>query len=198
MPPGSGTGMPRGTGAVAARCRLLGSLAIPTHEVGGTAVVAVARTSRPGVAAGDRGGGPLPAGSGRGFAVWELPARPREVAGLPFGVLLQVELVLRLGLPERPSGRDLRDDPAGPQTGRVHVGDRVVGDPPLLISCVEDRRTVLGADFVHLAVQRRRIMDLEEELKDVAERGLLRVEDDLDGLGVGPGVGLGGVGGVPA
>jgi hypothetical protein len=34
-------------------------------------------------------------------------------------------------------------------------------------------------------------VDLEEELEDVAERGLLRVEDDLGRLRVGAGVGLG-------
>jgi len=50
---------------------------------------------------------------------------------------------------------------------------------------VEDRGAVIGADVVHLPVERRRIVDLEEELEDVAERGLLRVEDDLDRLRVG-------------
>lgn len=41
-------------------------------------------------------------------------------------------------------------------------------------------------------------MDLKEELKDVAERGLLRVDDDLDRLSVSAGVGLSRIGNVPA
>src|SRR5262249_16829578 len=53
-------------------------------------------------------------------------------------------------------------------------------------------------DAVHLAVDRRRIVDLKEELEDVAERGLPRVEDDLDRLRVGAGAGLGRIGNVTA
>src|SRR4051794_35844747 len=37
---------------------------------------------------------------GRGLAVWQLPARPREVAGVAVRVALEVVLVLGLGLPE--------------------------------------------------------------------------------------------------
>src|SRR5262249_8495797 len=76
--------------------------------------------------------------------------------------------------------------------------DRVLGDMLLLVAGVEDRGAVVGADVVHLAVDRRRIVDLKEELKDVAERGLLRVEDDLDRLRVAAGAGLGRIGNVPA
>src|SRR5262252_194478 len=66
-------------------------------------------------------------GSGRGFAMRQLPARSREVACLAVGVLLQVVLILILGLPESAGGLDLGDDLAGPQAGRVDIGDRVLG-----------------------------------------------------------------------
>ena len=47
--------------------------------------------------------------------------------------MLQVILVLRLGLPERPRRLHLGDDLAGPKTGRLDVGDRVLGDPALSV-----------------------------------------------------------------
>ena len=110
-----------------------------------------------------------PPWSGCGLAMRQLPARSREMACLAVGVFLQVILILVVGLPERTGGLDLGDDLAGPQAGRIDIGDRVLGDPLLLITGVEDRGTVLGADAVHLAVDRRRIVDLKEELEDVAE-----------------------------
>jgi hypothetical protein len=120
------------------------------------------------------------------------------MACLVVGVFLQVVLILVLSLPEPAGGLDLGDDLAGPQAGRVGIGDRVLGDLLLLIAGLKDRGAVIGADVVHLAVDRRRIVDLKEELEDVAERGLLRVEDDLDRLRVGPRTGLGRIGNVPA
>src|SRR5690349_7560356 len=75
-------------------------------------------------------------------AVRQLPARPDVVAGVAVGILLQVVLVLRLGLPEGPRGRHLGDHLARPQAGGVDVGDRVLGDPLLLITGVEDGRAV--------------------------------------------------------
>src|SRR5205085_2522030 len=47
-----------------------------------------------------------------------------------------------------------------------------------------DRRPVIAAEVVDLAVERRWVVYLEEELEDVAQRGLLRVEDDLRRFGV--------------
>ena len=90
-------------------------------------------------------------------------------------------------------GLKLGDDLAGPETGCVHVGDRVFGDGLLLIARVEDRGAVAGADVVALPVLRRRIVDLEEEFEDFAEADLLRVEDDLDRLGVRAVIAIGGV-----
>ena len=68
------------------------------------------------------------------FAVRQLPVRPYEVAGVAVRVLLEVVLVLRLGLPEGPRLAHLGDDLARPYSGRVDVGDRVLGD--LLCSSV--------------------------------------------------------------
>src|SRR3954447_26264347 len=119
------------------------------------------------------------AASGRGLALWKLPAGPREVAVVAARIALEVVLVLRLGLPERDGLADLGHDLAGPQARGVDVGNRVLGDPALLIGRVEDPRGVGGADVVALAVLGRRVVDLEEELEDVPVGDLLRVKDDL-------------------
>src|SRR5829696_7767030 len=134
----------------------------------------------------------------RGAAVGQHPARAREVAGVAVRVALQVVLVLRLGLPERTGRGDLGDDLAGPQPGRLDVGDGVLGNPALLLIEVEDRRAVARAEVVALAVGRRRVVDLEEELEQLTVGGHLGVEDDLDRLGVGAVVAVGGVGDVAA
>ena len=111
-------------------------------------------------------------------------ARPREVAGVAVRVALEVVLVLGLGLPEGDGLADLGHDLAGPQARGVDVGDRVLGDPALLVARVEDLGAVAGADVVALAVLGRRVVDLEEELEDVPVGDALGVEDDLDRLGV--------------
>src|SRR3954447_14428420 len=121
---------------------------------------------------------------GRAFAVRQLPVRPREVAVVAVGVALQVVLVLGLGLPEGDGLADRGDDLAGPDARGVDVGDRVLGDPALLVAGVEDLRAVGRADVVALTVLGRRVVYLEEELQDVAVGDPRGIEDDLDGLGV--------------
>src|SRR4051794_35208139 len=106
--------------------------------------------------------------------------------------------MLRLGLPERPGRLDLGDNLAGPQPGGVDVRDRLARDPLLLGVEVIDRRAVARADVVALAIPRRRVVDLEEELEDVAVGDLLGVEDDLDRLGVRAVLAVGRVGDVAA
>src|SRR5829696_7159745 len=158
------------------------------HEVGNATrrtVMAVSPAARP---------DPRRRLAGRGAAVGQHPPRTREVAGVAVRVALQVVLVLRLGLPERTRRSDLGDDLAGPQPGRLDVGDGVLGDPALLLIEVEDRRAVARAEVVPLAVQRRRVVDLEEELEQLPIGGHFGVEGDLDRLGVGPVVPVGGVG----
>src|SRR3954462_1300006 len=112
------------------------------------------------------------------------PPRPREMAGVPARVFLQVVLVLRLRLPERTSGDDLGDNFPGPQSGGVNVGDGVLGNRLLLIRCVKDGRSVTRTDVVALTVLGRRIMHLEKELEQIAVRGLGRIKGDLESLGV--------------
>src|SRR5215475_457703 len=126
-------------------------------------------------------------------AVRQFPARPDEVAGIAVGVLFQVVLVLGLGLPEGPRGLNRGDHLARPQAGGVDVGDCVLGDLPLRVAGVEDGRPVAGPEVVALPVERGGVVDLEEELEQVPVGDLLRIEDDLDGLGVGAMVAVGGV-----
>ena len=125
---------------------------------------------------------PLVGGCGR--APRQNPVRPREVARVALRIPLEVVLMLGLGLPERAGRRDLGHDLPGPDARRLDVGDRVLRDAALLVVDVVDPRAVAHPDVVALTVQRRRVVDLEEELEDVAVRGLLRVEDDLDRLRV--------------
>ena len=56
--------------------------------------------------------------------------------------------MLGLGFPEIARRHDLGDDFAGPQPGLVDVGNRVLGNAPLFLGRVEDRRSIAGADVV--------------------------------------------------
>src|SRR6266567_2025892 len=87
-----------------------------------------------------------------GLAVWQLPARPREVAGVAVRIALEVVLVLGLGLPERDGLADLGHHLPRPQARGLDVGDRVLGDLALLVAGGEDLRAIAGADVVALAV----------------------------------------------
>ena len=94
--------------------------------------------------------------------------------------------MLGLGLPERPAGLTSvttlpGQRPDASTSAIVSSATRFCSS-----SSVEDRRAVARAAVVALAVQGRRIVDLEEELEQVAVGGLLRVEDDLDRFGVVP------------
>ena len=66
------------------------------------------------------------------------------MACLAVGVLLEVVLILGIGLPELPGRFDLGDDLAGPQAGRLDVGDGLLGDLSLLVARVEDRGADVG------------------------------------------------------
>ena len=88
---------------------------------------------------------------------------------------LQIVLVFRLRLPEGAFGHQFRNHLAGPQSRGVDIGDAVFRHAFLLIVRIEDRRTVAGADVVTLTVAYRRIVDLEEELEQIAVAGLLRI-----------------------
>src|ERR1043165_2859901 len=106
---------------------------------------------------------------------------------IPVRKPLQVILVIPLGRPESRAVDDLRRDRARPLLLRALDG--LLRRLALLLVMDEDRRAVLRADVVALAVLRRRVVQAEEEVEDVVVRDLLRIEHDLDRLRV-PGAAL--------
>src|SRR6185437_3918683 len=119
-----------------------------------------------------------------GLAPRQFPARPGKMAGVAVRVTLEIILMLRLGLPEIRNRRQFRHHLAGPQAGGLDVGDGVLGDLKLLQAGVENRRAVAGADVVALPVAGGGVVDLEEELQQVAKADDARIEHDLDRLGM--------------
>src|SRR5688500_17253660 len=86
----------------------------------------------------------------------ELPVRPHEMAGVALRVPLKIVLMLALGLPEFACGNDLGHDLAWPQARRIDIGNRVFGNSPLFVACVENRRSIAGAEVASLPVFRGR------------------------------------------
>ena len=84
------------------------------------------------------------------------------MAGVAVRDALQVILVLRFGFPEGADRRHLGHDLSRPQVRCVHVRDGIFGNALLLGAGVEDRRAIAGAPVVALAVDRRRIVNLED------------------------------------
>ena len=74
------------------------------------------------------------------------------MAGIAVGDAFEIILVLRFGLPEIASRRNLGDRFARPQTGGVNIGDGVQRNTLLFGVGVEDRRAITGPDIVALAV----------------------------------------------
>src|SRR3989475_6769484 len=99
-------------------------------------------------------------------------------------VLGEVLLMIVLGDVEGPGGDDLGDDGVIEDLVLREGSDHVLGDRLLVRRVVEDRRPVLRADVMTLAVERGRIVDREEDLKQLAEGDHLGVERDLHRLGV--------------
>jgi hypothetical protein len=95
--------------------------------------------------------------------------------------VLQVVLVFGPGFPEGAGLADLGHDLAVPQARGVGVGDRVLGDPALLVARVEDLGTVVGTDQFLAEVGP---VDLEEELEDGPVGGPRGIEGDFDRLGM--------------
>src|SRR5262245_52618030 len=90
------------------------------------------------------------------------------MAGVAVGIPLEIILVLWLGLPEIARRLHFGHDLAGPKTGGVHIGYGVFRDALLLVARIEDCRAVTCADIVALAIACRRVMNLEEELQQIA------------------------------
>ena len=85
--------------------------------------------------------------------------------------------MFRFGLPEITRRNHFGDHLAGPQARSIHVGDRVFGNPLLLVAGIENRRAIAAADVVALAIARARVVDLEEELENlsIADAGRIKV-----------------------
>src|ERR1700722_3877479 len=73
------------------------------------------------------------------------------------------------------------------------IRDRVLGDLPLLVRRIEDRRTVTRAQIVALTIAGGRIMNLEEELQQRPVAGLCRIKHNLDRFGMAFVIAIGGV-----
>ena len=104
--------------------------------------------------------------------------------------------MLGLGFPKRGRGLDLRYDLAGPNTGGVHIGNRVERGLTLLVARVVNRRPVAQSTIVPLLIARRRIVNLEEEFEQVAIARQRRVEHDLNCLSMRAVVAVGRIGNV--
>src|SRR5688572_13683693 len=100
----------------------------------------------------------------------------RVAAGIPQEVIL----VLALGFPEVAGGNDFGHGFARPQPGRIDIRDRILGNATLLVGSVENRRPIARPDVVSLAIARARIVNLEEELEDLAIADPGRIKDDLN------------------
>src|SRR4029453_3869354 len=109
----------------------------------------------------------------------------------------QVILVLGLSLPERTSRRNLSLEFTRPEPRRFHVGDGSFGDALLFVARIEDCRAVAKPDVVPLTISRGRIVNLEEELEQPPVTDFCRIENDLDGFGVGSVVVIGSIRHVP-
>jgi hypothetical protein len=107
------------------------------------------------------------------------------MAAVSLGIPQQVILVLGFRFPEVGGRSHFGHRLAWPQARGVDVGDRVFRSVLLLVAGVEDRRAIAGADVVTLAIARARVVDLEEELEDLAIADAGRVKDDLDGVRAG-------------
>src|SRR5262245_31313438 len=70
------------------------------------------------------------------------------------------------------------------QPERVDVSDGVLGESLVDLGRGEDGASVAAADVVTLAVLRLWVVDLEEELQQLAVGQPIGIEDDLDRVGV--------------
>src|SRR5438045_2532669 len=93
--------------------------------------------------------------------------------------------MLRLGFPEWSDRLHFRHHLTRPQSRCLDIGDRVERSPLLLFALVEDRRAVAHPDVISLTIFRRRVMNLEKELEQLAIADLRRIENYFDRLGVG-------------
>jgi hypothetical protein len=114
----------------------------------------------------------------------ENPARSDEVAGVSVRNALQVVLMLRLRLPEFSRRHNFRYCFTGPQSRGIDVSNGFFSNALLLVAGIENCGAITVAKIISLAISCCWIVDLEEELQDLAVRDFQRVEDDLDCFGM--------------
>src|SRR5579859_1714139 len=139
------------------------------------------------------GGASRPRSGALPIGARQLPVRPDEVAGVAVWIALEVVLMLGLGFPEVPCRGHFRHDATRPQARGFDVGDRLLRRRPLRVAGIEDGGAVARAAIVPLPILGGRIVDLKEELEQVAVAHHLRIEDDLDRFGMGSVIAIGGV-----
>jgi hypothetical protein len=115
------------------------------------------------------------------------------MTGIAGRIALEIVLVLRFRLPEFPGRSDFGHDLAGPQAGRIDLGDGLLGDAFLVFVDVENRRAITRTAIVALTVRRAGVVNLEKKFQDLAVAELGRIEQDLDRLGVVAVIAIGGV-----
>ena len=97
----------------------------------------------------------------------QFPAGPDEMTSVPGGIPLEVILMLRLGLPKRAGGGDLRHNMPGhspdASTSAIVSSRHLL----LLVGRVENRGAVTRARIVTLAIARAQVMDLEKNSKSL-------------------------------
>src|SRR5207253_10131410 len=96
----------------------------------------------------------------------------------------EVVAMILLGRIERLERLELRDDGVVPDVLALQLGDHPLGRGLLVGRVIEDCRTILRADVPTLPVQRRRVVDREEDMQQVVERNDLGIERDLHDLRV--------------
>src|SRR5918998_5119051 len=100
-----------------------------------------------------------------------------------------VLLVVVLGDVEPLERRNLGDYGVVPEALGLQLRDELLGDAALVLVVVEDGGAVLRPDVRALPIQRRGVVDGEEDLQDLPERDHLRIERDLHDLRVSRGPG---------
>src|ERR1700722_15665245 len=126
------------------------------------------------------------------------PIRTDVVASVAIWIAFQIVLMFGLRLPKRTRRLYLRHDFSRPNARGIDVRDGVFCDTFLLVGRIKDRGAITGSTVVSLPIQCGWIVNLKEELQQLAVAQLLRVKDDLYGLGMGAMIAIGGVGNIPA
>src|SRR5271156_322992 len=126
------------------------------------------------------------------------PIRADVMASVAIWIFFQIILMFGLSFPKRTSRLYLRHGFSRPNARGIDVSDCVFCDTFLLVGGIEDRRAIAGSAVVSLPIECGWIVNLKEELQQLAVAQLLRVKDDLDRLGMASMIAIGGVGNITA